>query len=386
MDWSFPTLTNSGLHSFHWYPATYLSAIPGTLIPFLSQASSTVLDPFCGSGTTGMEAVRLGRKFLGVDTNPVALLMSEAKLSFVSPRLLRAAAADVISRSQGVFARKGIEDHPNQLELLRWYHPETAATLNRLLQAILCVNGELPRTTLLAIYSAILKSCSSQSRHWGWVCDNVTPKPGELVFKDAASLFVSSAVEFARESERAFRAALIHSGEITRTELRRRSLLLSGDCINRLRDLDEGSVDLIVTSPPYYGVADYVKSQRLSYLWFDRDELAGRMLGFRDFEQLRALEAGARSARHRANSHSLYLSFMETFFREARRVLRPGAPMALVIGESKSRAATIEDIVVLARDAGYKLEARLGRSIKATRRRLMAKVQGEAILVFSVSG
>jgi site-specific DNA-methyltransferase (adenine-specific) len=26
-----------------------------------------VLDPFCGSGTTGVEAVRLGRKFVGID-------------------------------------------------------------------------------------------------------------------------------------------------------------------------------------------------------------------------------------------------------------------------------------------------------------------------------
>lgn len=382
VDWSFSSLTNSGLHSFHWYPATYLAAIPGTLIPYLTSPSGIVLDPFCGSGTTGVEAVRLSRRFVGIDTNPVALLMSEAKLAFVSPQMLRATTDKVIQESQGIFGNGALPDHPRHQELLRWYHPQTVDALNRLLSSILQVESRLVRNSLLAIFSAILKGCSSQGRHWGWVCDNVTPRANEIIYKDAAAAFADAARAFSQESDRAFRAAQVHSGKITRDQLRKQSALMGGDCVQRLKTFEPSSIDLIVTSPPYYGVADYVKSQRLSYLWFDRDELASQQLGFRSFEELRSMEAGARSNRHRKNSHELYIAFMASFFQECSRVLKEDATLALVVGESSSRAATIGEIVSLAERAGFVLNSRLGRNIKATRRRLMAKVKGEEILVF----
>ena len=33
--------------------------------------------------------------------------------------------------------------------------------------------------------------------------------------------------------------------------------LLEGDCMDRLRELDAGSVQTVVTSPPYWGLRDY---------------------------------------------------------------------------------------------------------------------------------
>lgn len=383
VDWSFPNLTNSGLHSFHWYPATYLAAIPGTLIPHLTAKSDVVLDPFCGSGTTGSEAIRLGRRFVGIDTNPIALLITRAKLAFVSPRTLKGTAENVVLESQSIFGRTGAPVHPNHRELLRWYHPHTAESLNGLLNSILLVESDLVRRSLLAVFSAVLKNCSSQGRHWGWVCDNVTPKPHEIAHKDAEAIFSAAVEQFARESDLAFRSAQVHSEGATRAELRRRSILLDGNCVERMRTFESRSIDLVMTSPPYYGVADYVKSQRLSFLWFDRDELADQKLGFRDFENHRAVETGARSNRHRIGSHDRYINFMASFFQEVERVLKKGASLALVVGESSSRAGTIETIVDLAQANGFKLESRLVRDIKATRRRLMAKVRGEDILVFS---
>lgn len=40
------------------------------LVSHASLAGETVLDPFMGSGTTGVACVRMGRKFIGIEINP----------------------------------------------------------------------------------------------------------------------------------------------------------------------------------------------------------------------------------------------------------------------------------------------------------------------------
>ena len=382
VDWSFSSLENSGIHSFHWYPATYLSAIPGTLIPFFSEENSVVLDPFCGSGTTGVEAVRLGRRFIGIDTNPVALLISRAKLSFPDPAEMKFYVDKILRVSAGMFGETDTPDHPRKTELLAWYHSETFETLNRILVLILEINSAVVKDCLLAVFSGILKGCSSQGRHWGWVCDNVRPKPNEILNKDAIVAFASAAQDFIKFSCSSYESSQVHSGASTRDDLRARSEILSGDCVGELNGMADESIDFIVTSPPYYGVVDYVKSQRLSYLWFDKAELAEFELGFSDFEMLRAREAGARSNRHRKNSHELYLRFMAEFFRGAYRVLKRNSSMTLVLGESRARASTIDLLIDSASSVGFALSGRALRDIKNTRRRLTASVAGEDILIF----
>lgn len=48
-----------------------------------TQEEWTVLDPFCGSGTTGVEALRLGRKFIGIDISEDYLKISKKRLEKV---------------------------------------------------------------------------------------------------------------------------------------------------------------------------------------------------------------------------------------------------------------------------------------------------------------
>ncbi|WP_404344233.1 DNA methyltransferase [Vreelandella venusta] len=382
IDWSFPSLTNNGIHSFHWYPATYIAAIPGTLISQLTKKDSIVLDPFCGSGTTGVEAIRLGRQFVGIDTNPIALLISQAKLYFPDPNAFNKAVSDIVSSSDALFFDSKQDEHPQLDELREWYHPETLFSLHKILIAILKVHNANLKKCLLAIFSGVLKSCSSQGKHWGWVCDNVKPKKNEIVYKDAISIFLNASHGFIESSSLSHKEVRVHKEHETRKNTRSRSTLLSGSCISQMERMRPNSVDFIMTSPPYYGVADYIKSQRLSFLWFDMDELSKERLGFRDFESLRKYETGARSFRSRKNSHSTYIEFMNIFFQQSFSVLKDGAHMALVVGESKARAATTDLLIKSAKINGFELKLKEGRDIKPSRRRLMAKVQGESILIF----
>lgn len=50
----------------------------------------TVLDPFNGSGTTGVAAIGLGRNYIGIDLNPDYLAMADRRLRNTQPALIAA--------------------------------------------------------------------------------------------------------------------------------------------------------------------------------------------------------------------------------------------------------------------------------------------------------
>jgi adenine-specific DNA methylase len=41
----------------------------------------TIFDPFMGTGTTGLAALNLGRKFVGIEINPVTFEIAKARIS-----------------------------------------------------------------------------------------------------------------------------------------------------------------------------------------------------------------------------------------------------------------------------------------------------------------
>jgi site-specific DNA-methyltransferase (adenine-specific) len=51
------------------------------LIRDYTQPGDTVLDPFCGSGTTGLACLRLGRNFVGVERDPKHLEFARRRLA-----------------------------------------------------------------------------------------------------------------------------------------------------------------------------------------------------------------------------------------------------------------------------------------------------------------
>jgi site-specific DNA-methyltransferase (adenine-specific) len=62
------------------YPAEKPAAVSEILINQSSQAGEVVADPFMGSGSVGVAALRLGRRFLGNDLNPDAVRLSVSRL------------------------------------------------------------------------------------------------------------------------------------------------------------------------------------------------------------------------------------------------------------------------------------------------------------------
>ena len=84
-DWAFTDDDTRYLtHDLHPYPAKFIPQIPANLIERLSMPGDVVLDPFGGSATTAVEAVRLGRRAISFDANPLSALIGRVKTGFMA--------------------------------------------------------------------------------------------------------------------------------------------------------------------------------------------------------------------------------------------------------------------------------------------------------------
>jgi len=144
-----------------------------------------------------------------------------------------------------------------------------------------------------------------------------------------------------------------------------------GHAKEKLQAIADQSVDLVLTSPPYAGVVDYIKAQRLTMEWIGRE-----------IEPLRLAEIGARSKRHRAASNQEYVSAIGEVFQECWRCLKPSGWCVLVVGQSSSRAPMLGDIRTAMTDIGFKLELDRNRRV-SSQRRLAPSIRGEHVLILS---
>lgn len=62
-------------------------ALMELLVRLFSKPGELILDPFAGSGTTGVAAIRLGRRFVGWETNPRYLTMAQKRLATAHEQL-----------------------------------------------------------------------------------------------------------------------------------------------------------------------------------------------------------------------------------------------------------------------------------------------------------
>ena len=82
--WSIPTRPYRGPH-FAAYPID----IPTRCIQAGCKPGGMVLDPFCGTGTTGLAALTLGRRFTGIDLNPAFADLAAERLRQAAARAVR---------------------------------------------------------------------------------------------------------------------------------------------------------------------------------------------------------------------------------------------------------------------------------------------------------
>jgi hypothetical protein len=329
IDWNFPRAGTAGrsVHSVHWFPGNFIPQIPVALIQALSKPGDLVLDPFGGSGTTGIEAIRLGRNAILSDRILPCVLISQAKLDLqlvgLNQEIKSKIIAPLIWRHECHSALFGTRGEGSDPSLAHWFAPGTLSQLRFLWQQIEKQSCWSVRRILTLLFSDVLFACASPGKavtstgkrrrhHWGWVADNVYPI--NSVEYDAIGFFetrVATLPEVALSAKHG-------SGLVIQQDARR--LAVSSD-----------SVDLIVTSPPYVSVIDYARANRLLYAWMNWP-----------LEADRSSEIGARYKRRRQSAVSEYIEDMRTCWEEMHRVLRPEGYCAVVIGESRRFAGTVD--------------------------------------------
>ena len=76
-------------HSFYNYPARFHPKFVKAVIETFTNIGDCVIDPFMGGGTTAVEAVYCGRKFLGIDINPLSTFSARVKTTPLAKKDIR---------------------------------------------------------------------------------------------------------------------------------------------------------------------------------------------------------------------------------------------------------------------------------------------------------
>jgi 16S rRNA G966 N2-methylase RsmD len=371
VDWDFAgTYSDSAFSAIHWHPGRLAAQLATTLIGVLTKPGDTVLDPFIGSGTVAVEAQRLCREAIAIDLNPIACKIVRAKtipknavaVGRAIDRLIREATEGQLfaGRKQKVVAVPvSVQD--------KWYTPVVRRELASLWQVVNNARG-MGRLLAEAAFSASLLPVCRETRHWGYVCDNSAPKGahgGDPLREYVQTLRRFRDAYAERDSEMKARA-----GRMPRIRPVR---VVCEDARRALLSVPARSVDLVLTSPPYFGVSDYAKSQRLSYEWFGAD-----------IEPVRLEEIGARSKRHRRTAVEEYIEQLGEVLALAGRCLRPSGTCVVIIGESATREPVLEQVISKGRSVGFDLRLDLNRTVSSQRRQAPS-IRGEHLLFFSPS-
>ena len=130
-----------------------------------------------GSGTTLVEAQRLGRSAIGIDVNPVSYLISEAKTLQLSASTIAKVISELTKDVNQILDKETswTTTLPVGLQVEKWYTETVLTSLGSLWGLIGAFKG-FRKTLAQAAFSACLMPSCREDRHWGYVCDNSAPK------------------------------------------------------------------------------------------------------------------------------------------------------------------------------------------------------------------
>lgn len=294
-------------HNIHPYPAKYIPQIPGSLLDYLCiPAHSLVMDPFCGSGTTLLEAAVRGFDAVGTDSNPIATLISRTKCTRLSEEQCAQIDAALSRLDRFDPAKSASITIPDFLNRDHWFQANMQKELGYIRNLVDSAADPRAADFLRTAFSAIIVKSSNQESDTRWRAKNKGLPDGFAIAE-----FKKKALDMRCRVKQLDQYPL---GSVTvRTQDSR-----------HMDFIQDGTVACAITSPPYMNSFDYYLYHKLRMYW----------LGY-DHYEVQEKEIGSRN-KHCDNGRGID-AYMESIFQVTEQVYRklmPRGRFCVVIGDS----------------------------------------------------
>lgn len=319
-------------HGIHPYHAKYIPKIPHDYILKYSSIGELIFDPFCGSGTTLLEAMLTERKSIGTDLSLIAYKISKAKTSFIDVEELDSLYNDILDKLD-----KKIDFQPILFENKNiWFNDDSLEILDKLFYLISKINDDKYKNIFEVIFSSILKTVSNKRKTWnnGYIADNVLPDiqySGNvlMVFKRKVKKIIKDFKELNVKLEK----KIIYEPNVY--------------CTNILDFTYDKMVDLVITSPPYPFAVDFIKYNRLSCYWFNVD-----------INLFANQETGSRHKRNRKNAIEEFFLEMEEIYKHIFQMVKTGGHFCMTVSDTQrnnKKIFFVDWLIKLFEDNGWAL-------------------------------
>ena len=353
-------------HGYHRYPAKFIPQIVFRLAEKYTKEDDLVVDPFGGCGTTLVESKVMGRRSIGVDINPVAVLMTKVKTASIKPAKIKEQFLKLKNKINS-FNKNTKVKIPEHERIDYWFKPEEKRKLAFLFSEISKIKDKDARDFFYCGFSNVLKNCSI------WL--QKSNKPTRDFEKKPADPFAVF--------ERQIKAML--RGNFDFYSILKEKGFLKTFCKIYCADARKiqakaNSASLIVTSPPYVTSYEYADLHQLTALWLeytkDLSDFRKRFIGtshngvkeiILNSEIAEKIKQDLEKANKKlAKEVAIYFSEMNQCFKEMKRILKKNGRACIVIGNTSLKGVEIlnaEVFVEQMQNLGFKIDDIIKREI-----------------------
>ncbi|SDT34451.1 hypothetical protein [Bradyrhizobium canariense] len=371
-----------GRDPVHPFPARMA---PGIALDIISAEPEPirVLDPMMGSGTVLAVARAHGHTAVGIDIDPLAVLLARVWTTPVHVSRVEHKAAEVLKRAKDDFSlRRASESYPRHADfetrkfVRYWFDEYARRQLASLAEAIHSVRDDRVRDALWCAFSRLIITKQSGA---SLAMDLSHSRPHKVFHRAPVKPFNKFLAAVHHVLKNCILSDQPDQGPAATVSL--------GDARNL--SIASGTIDLVLTSPPYLNAIDYIRCSKFSLVWMGysiaelsgiRTESVGTESGDQDAnenEVIKKIIADLKLTPKLSSRHegvlAHYIEDMRCAVHEAARVLAPGGKAVYVVGENTVRGTFIPNAKIVSAVAelcGLKTESRRARQLPANRRYL----------------